>query len=180
MPAWIAGTQVRTDASGDIHVNLDSSTPCWNDAIEGPLLKVTEVPPHIFAGGHLNRVVTSEPSDTRARSAMLRKRPCSTTPTIFRMDAARASGSWISPHGQSRIRFPSSVMNSEPEFSRLIVGRIPISTSFLATRGDAVEITSTGSGNFPSRVTTLLESAIMMNLLEACRLFRARGRLLRL
>jgi hypothetical protein len=23
------------DASGDIHVNLDSSTPCWNDAVEG-------------------------------------------------------------------------------------------------------------------------------------------------
>jgi hypothetical protein len=38
MPAWIAGIQVRTDASGDIHIinliNLDSSTPCWNDAIE--------------------------------------------------------------------------------------------------------------------------------------------------
>jgi hypothetical protein len=32
MPAWIAGTQVRKDASGDIHVGLDSSTPCWNDA----------------------------------------------------------------------------------------------------------------------------------------------------
>src|SRR5688500_13681189 len=29
MPA--SGSQ---DASGDIHVNLDSSTPCWNDAIE--------------------------------------------------------------------------------------------------------------------------------------------------
>ena len=23
------------DASGDVHVNLGSSTPCWNDAIEG-------------------------------------------------------------------------------------------------------------------------------------------------
>jgi hypothetical protein len=34
MPAWMAGTQVRKDASGDIHVGLDSSTPCWNDAIE--------------------------------------------------------------------------------------------------------------------------------------------------
>ena len=39
------------DASGDIHVSLDSSTPCWNDAIEGRLLKVTEVLlPHIFEG----------------------------------------------------------------------------------------------------------------------------------
>jgi hypothetical protein len=39
MPAWMAGTQVRKDASGDIHVNLDSSTPCWNDEIEGFYLK---------------------------------------------------------------------------------------------------------------------------------------------
>jgi len=35
MPAWIAGIQAREDASGNIHVNLDSSTPCWNDRIEG-------------------------------------------------------------------------------------------------------------------------------------------------
>jgi hypothetical protein len=34
MPAWIAGIY-RKDASGDIHVGLHSSTPCWNDAIEG-------------------------------------------------------------------------------------------------------------------------------------------------
>jgi hypothetical protein len=34
MPAWIAGIQVRVDVSGDIHVNLDSSTPCWNDSFE--------------------------------------------------------------------------------------------------------------------------------------------------
>jgi hypothetical protein len=34
MPAWIAGIQVRVDASGDIHGNLDSSTPCWNDTAE--------------------------------------------------------------------------------------------------------------------------------------------------
>ena len=52
MPAWIAGIQVRKDASGDIHVNLDSSTPCWNDAIEGFCLKLTEAPPpRIFEGG---------------------------------------------------------------------------------------------------------------------------------
>ena len=44
MPAWIVGIQVRKDASGNIHVNLDSSTPCWNDTIEGALLEVTEVP----------------------------------------------------------------------------------------------------------------------------------------
>jgi hypothetical protein len=35
MPAWIAGIQARKDASGNIRVNLDSSTPCWNDGIEG-------------------------------------------------------------------------------------------------------------------------------------------------
>jgi hypothetical protein len=36
MPAWIAGIQVRRGASGDIHVNLGSSTPCWNDEIKLP------------------------------------------------------------------------------------------------------------------------------------------------
>ena len=52
MPAWMAGIQFRKDASGDIHVNLDSSSPCWNDATEGVLLKLTEAPPRrIFYGG---------------------------------------------------------------------------------------------------------------------------------
>jgi hypothetical protein len=46
MPAWIAGIhQVRKDASGNIHVDLDSSTQCWNDAIEGFRFKLTEAPP---------------------------------------------------------------------------------------------------------------------------------------
>ena len=44
MPAWIAGIQVCKDASGNIRVNLDSSTPCWNDATAQALLEVTEVP----------------------------------------------------------------------------------------------------------------------------------------
>jgi hypothetical protein len=35
MPAGMAGIQVRKDASGDIHVSLDSSTPCWNDESRG-------------------------------------------------------------------------------------------------------------------------------------------------
>jgi hypothetical protein len=35
MPAWMAGIQFRKDASGDIHVNLDSSPPCWNDKLKG-------------------------------------------------------------------------------------------------------------------------------------------------
>ena len=34
MPAWMAGIHGAQDASGDIHVGLDSSTPCWNDGIE--------------------------------------------------------------------------------------------------------------------------------------------------
>jgi len=34
MPAWTAGIQGRKDASGNIHVSLDSSAPCWNDATE--------------------------------------------------------------------------------------------------------------------------------------------------
>jgi hypothetical protein len=34
MPAWIAGIQVCKDATGNVRVNLDSSIPCWNDAIE--------------------------------------------------------------------------------------------------------------------------------------------------
>jgi len=48
MPARIAGIQVRKDASANIHVSLDSSIPCWNDAIEGALLEVIEVslPPY--------------------------------------------------------------------------------------------------------------------------------------
>ena len=49
MQVWIAGIQVRKDASGNIHVSLDSSTPCWNDAIEAALLEVTEVPLHLFS-----------------------------------------------------------------------------------------------------------------------------------
>jgi hypothetical protein len=44
MPAWIARIQTRKDASGDIHVNLDSSTPCWNDAIEAACFKLTATP----------------------------------------------------------------------------------------------------------------------------------------
>ena len=49
MPAWIAGIQVRKDAPGNIHVDLDSSTPCWNDATAGALLELTEVRPPIFS-----------------------------------------------------------------------------------------------------------------------------------
>jgi hypothetical protein len=43
MPAWMAGIQARKDASGDIHVDLDSSPPFWNYAIVGGLLELKEV-----------------------------------------------------------------------------------------------------------------------------------------
>jgi hypothetical protein len=33
MPARIAGIQVCRNASGSVHVSLDSSTPYWNDEI---------------------------------------------------------------------------------------------------------------------------------------------------
>jgi hypothetical protein len=38
MPAWMAGIQV-VGCSGDVHVSLDSSIPCWNEcAREGATL----------------------------------------------------------------------------------------------------------------------------------------------
>ena len=43
MPAWTAGIQVRRDASGDIHVNLGSGTPCRNDDIGEYSLKLTKL-----------------------------------------------------------------------------------------------------------------------------------------
>jgi hypothetical protein len=48
IPAWIAGIEVRTDASEDVHLTLDSSNPCCNDVIEEVRLQITEVPPPYF------------------------------------------------------------------------------------------------------------------------------------
>jgi hypothetical protein len=31
VPAWMAGIHLRKDAFENVHVNLDSSIPCWND-----------------------------------------------------------------------------------------------------------------------------------------------------
>jgi hypothetical protein len=53
MPAWIAGIQFRKDASEDIRVDLDSSTPCWNDAIRGALLNDRSPSNLIFTGALL-------------------------------------------------------------------------------------------------------------------------------
>jgi hypothetical protein len=52
MPAWIAGIQARKDASRNVLVNLDSSSPCWNDVIEGFL---TEALPPVFSKEQLRR-----------------------------------------------------------------------------------------------------------------------------
>ena len=53
MPAWIAGIQVCKDAYGDIHVDLDSSVPCWNDAIGRALLNDQSSSCLIFIGAGL-------------------------------------------------------------------------------------------------------------------------------
>ena len=52
MPAWIAGIQVRMDASGDVRVDLDSSNPCWNDGIDGVCLTAANVFNDVFKGAH--------------------------------------------------------------------------------------------------------------------------------
>ena len=49
MPVWTAGIQIRKDASGNVHVNLGSSTPCWNDVLEGVLLEPTEAIRPVFS-----------------------------------------------------------------------------------------------------------------------------------
>ena len=57
MPAWIAGIQARKDASGDIRVDLDSSAPCWNDAIEETQLELTEGLRRYFRRSFLSRIL---------------------------------------------------------------------------------------------------------------------------
>src|SRR5262249_23020154 len=52
MPARIAGIQGRKDAYGDIHVRLDSSTPCWNETIEGCTKTNRGTPPFLFSKEH--------------------------------------------------------------------------------------------------------------------------------
>jgi len=52
MQARIAGIQVRQDASGDIHVNLDSSAPCWNGGIEECTKTNRGTPPFLFSKEH--------------------------------------------------------------------------------------------------------------------------------
>ena len=47
MPAWIAGIQVA-GCSGDIHVNLDFSTPWWNDPTCAIAKFSQDLPEHEF------------------------------------------------------------------------------------------------------------------------------------
>ena len=65
MAASTAGIEVRKDASGDIHFDLDSSTPCWNDATAVALLELTEVRPPIFSKANKKvrklKITESEP-----------------------------------------------------------------------------------------------------------------------
>jgi ABC-type nitrate/sulfonate/bicarbonate transport system substrate-binding protein len=57
MPVWIAGIQARKDASGDIHVDLDSGPPCWNDGTEARCFKLSETTfSDIFKEGHEDRI----------------------------------------------------------------------------------------------------------------------------
>ncbi|HEY6363697.1 MAG TPA: cytochrome c [Candidatus Binatia bacterium] len=57
MPAWMAGIQVCKDASGDIHVNLDSSAPCWNDGIVAFYLNRPRSPRPYFQRRALKRAL---------------------------------------------------------------------------------------------------------------------------
>jgi len=65
MAASTAGIQVRKDTSGDIRVDPDSSTPCWNDATAVALLELTEVRPPIFSKANKKitkfKITESEP-----------------------------------------------------------------------------------------------------------------------
>ena len=62
MPAWIAGIQLRKDASGNVHVNLDSSSPCWNDV--KLLLSSLSRKPTNYGNRHFGFLVDGESSIT--------------------------------------------------------------------------------------------------------------------
>jgi hypothetical protein len=65
VPAWIAGTQARKDASGNVHVNLDSSSPCWNDVkLLFGLLPGLARKPSNYDNGHFGFPVRGEISVT--------------------------------------------------------------------------------------------------------------------
>jgi hypothetical protein len=66
MPAWTAGIQIRKDASGDIHVDLDSSTPCWNEAVAAFCLIESKFPPHsVFRGAYEDHEVRKDFSGSK-------------------------------------------------------------------------------------------------------------------
>jgi hypothetical protein len=63
MPAWMAGIQACKDASGNLHVNLDSSAPCWNDANEGFCL----IDPSLSAPYFQKEVAKNPPQNQKVR-----------------------------------------------------------------------------------------------------------------
>src|ERR1700757_3209706 len=60
MPAWIAGIQVCMDASGDVHVDPDSSPPCWNDGIGGLFFNRAKLIYSFFKGAHEEHEVNNQ------------------------------------------------------------------------------------------------------------------------
>jgi hypothetical protein len=69
MPAWIAGIQVCMDASGDVHVDLDSSPPCWNDGIGGLFFNRAKLIYSFLKGdheGHEERIFPQRRKDAKS------------------------------------------------------------------------------------------------------------------
>ncbi len=71
MPAWLAGIQVCMDASEDVHVDLDSSPPCWNDGIGGLFFNRAKLIYSYFQRrdheGHEERIFPQSPPRTPTR-----------------------------------------------------------------------------------------------------------------
>src|SRR5690606_19902594 len=100
---------------------------------------------------------------TKARSAMPRNKPCSSTPGTSHR--ARASSAGLNPSGklQSSTRLPLSLRNSSPPAMRT-VGSAPRSSSRLAVRRQPKTATSTGRGALsPSLATCLVLSPMSTN-----------------
>ena len=124
MPAWIAGIQARKDAFGDVHVNLDSSTPCWNDGSKR-LLELTEISsPHF--GVHL--AVAERGKKNRAGRAVSFKS------AVVRSDKPRQTGGSFTA-GQSRTKLDDrysacSKTVITPPLGRLLSPSIPCARAF--------------------------------------------------
>src|SRR5262245_34551665 len=99
MPALIAGIQVHKDASGNIHVNLDSSTPRWNDVID--VLELTEARPRgIFQGARRRAKRFSERLFIAPTAPWSR---CGRPPPLLRTLPRRFAGRRPAVRGRSRF-----------------------------------------------------------------------------